>query len=136
MTLFDCFNTTNNDLTSPQLQEDILLGNLVESAPETNQLDTELPNGQLPLHFALREGKEDAVVHLLKLGANPLAKDRQGLTAIDYAIIEEHTDLLPLLFGKKATDDFVAAVNQQGSYWVSSAYSCRQVTELYAYSWR
>lgn len=48
-------------------------------------IDAESPNGSTPLMMAAHYGTTEAVQLLLEAGADPLLKNAQGLTAIDFA---------------------------------------------------
>ncbi len=48
-------------------------------------IDAESPNGTTPLMMAALYGSASAVKLLLEAGADPLLKNQQGLTAIEYA---------------------------------------------------
>ncbi len=60
-------------------------------------IDAESPNGSTPLMMAAMYGTPAAVKLLLEAGADPLLKNQQGLTAVDFARRAnraESTDLL------------------------------------------
>ena len=60
-----------------------------------------LPNGELPLHFAVRENKPEIATLLLDFGADPEISDYQQLTAIDHAVLMQNETLLSLILAKK-----------------------------------
>lgn len=64
-----------------------------------------LPNGELPLHFAVREGKAEIVTLLLKQGADPEAKDFQHLSAIDHAVLMKNETIFAHIVGHKIGKD-------------------------------
>lgn len=67
-------------------------------------LNTPLPNGELPLVFAVKEGAAPEVVKaLVTAGADPLKKDDQNLNAVEYAKLMKNDQLLAVLI-----DSFVA----------------------------
>jgi ankyrin repeat protein len=51
-----------------------------------NQRMSRNENNQLPLHFAVRKNRRDLVALLVELGADPLAADGSGFTAMAFAI--------------------------------------------------
>jgi len=61
-----------------------LMNTLIASGQPVN---AQLPNGQMPLHFAVLENNEDIIASLLKHNADPQIKDAQGLSAMDHAIL-------------------------------------------------
>lgn len=64
-------------------------------------LNQALPNGEMPLHFAVRLNKPDVVLALLKLGADPEIKDFQHLSAIDHAALMKNESMLANILGYK-----------------------------------
>jgi ankyrin repeat protein len=62
-------------------------------------IDAESPNGTTPLMMAAQYGTGPAVQLLLDAGADPLLKNQQGLTAIDFARRASRTEAI----------DFIAA---------------------------
>src|SRR3990167_8527718 len=65
-----------------------------------------LPNGELPLHFAVREGKVGCLIPLILRGADVLKKDFQNLTAIDHAILMNNVEACHLLIVFQLKDAF------------------------------
>lgn len=105
---------TNNQLLIPlqnislDFQNAIKQGNtdLIQKLLSNGFLvDNPLPNGELPLHFAVRENKPDIVLALLEQNANPEIKDFQGLTAIDHAALMGNEGILASILGKKIGKD-------------------------------
>lgn len=60
-------------------------------------IDAESPNGSTPLMMAAQYGTAAAVKLLLDAGADPLLKNQQGLTAIDFARRVSRTDAIELI---------------------------------------
>ncbi|KAG6452028.1 hypothetical protein O3G_MSEX007431 [Manduca sexta] len=57
------------------------------------------------LMAAAARGLSDMLQHLLQLGADPSAKDKDGKTAYDYAVEKQHTDCAKLLSTFNYTED-------------------------------
>lgn len=60
-------------------------------------IDAESPNGSTPLMMAAMYGTPQAVKLLVDAGADPLLKNQQGLTAIDFARRANRTESTELL---------------------------------------
>lgn len=60
-------------------------------------IDAESPNGSTPLMMAAMYGTPQAVKLLVEAGADPLLKNQQGLTAIDFAQRASRTEAVDLL---------------------------------------
>jgi ankyrin repeat protein len=56
-------------------------------------------HGMTPLHVAAYDGYFDVVHLLLRWKANPLVRDSVGQTALDYAVEQEHPDVVELIYG-------------------------------------
>lgn len=93
-------------LCSMKLQEAIVkkdakqIGKLVY-AHQDHLLVVPLPNGTLPLHFALRVAPLEVVSTFFQTGRHlkaVLMKDRDDMTAIDHAIISRSADKVKLIF--------------------------------------
>lgn len=83
-------------------------------------LNAPLPNGELPLHFAVKTNQLEIVEVLLKHGfdaekdpngielhsCDPESKDSFGLTAIDHAIHMGHREIAALLISRKIGKTF------------------------------
>lgn len=92
-------------LTPSDFQEAIKEGNIEiikKSIAEGLSVNDLLPNGELPLHFAICTNNQDAVQTLLEYDANPDIKNvDDGLNAIDLAILVENKNLLACILAKK-----------------------------------
>ncbi len=64
-----------------------------------------LPNGEMPLHFAIRTNQPEIVGALLAHGADPEIKDFQNLSAIDHAVLMGSENILATIIGKKIGTD-------------------------------
>ena len=62
---------------------------LIESSA---YIDAESPNGTTPLMMAAYYGTPQAVKLLLEEGADPLLKNKLGLSAMDFAMQTSHKD--------------------------------------------
>ena len=60
-------------------------------------IDAESPNGSTPLMMAAHYGTGPAVRLLLEAGADPLLKNQQGLTAIDFARRVSRTEAVEMI---------------------------------------
>ena len=60
-------------------------------------IDAESPNGSTPLMMASMYGNPETVQLLLDEGADPLLKNQQGLTALEFAKKAERVDSTALL---------------------------------------
>ena len=60
-------------------------------------IDAESPNGSTPLMMAAMYGTPQAVKLLIDAGADPLLKNQQGITAIDFARRANRTESIELL---------------------------------------
>jgi ankyrin repeat protein len=60
-------------------------------------IDAASPNGTTPLMMAAMYGTADAVKLLLEAGADPLLKNTQGVTAIDFARQVQKDDVVTLI---------------------------------------
>jgi ankyrin repeat protein len=73
-------------------------------------IDAASPNGTTPLMMAAHYGTPAAVKLLLEAGADPLLKNEQGLSAIDFAQKAERPDSAEIIAA------FVRALNPKGSW--------------------
>lgn len=60
-------------------------------------IDAESPNGSTPLMMAAHYGTPEAVKLLLEAGADPLLKNQQGLSAIDFAQQAKRQDIAEIV---------------------------------------
>lgn len=60
-------------------------------------IDAESPNGSTPLMMAAHYGTPEAVSLLLDAGADPVLKNQQGLTAIDFAQRAKRQDVAEIV---------------------------------------
>ena len=51
------------------------------------------PNGSTPLMLAAHYGRREVVELLLREGAEPLARNQQGLNTIDFAMLANRVDV-------------------------------------------
>jgi ankyrin repeat protein len=56
-------------------------------------IDARSPNGSTPLMLAAHYGRREVVELLLREGAEPLARNQQGLNAIDFAMLARRADV-------------------------------------------
>ncbi|HSX37478.1 MAG TPA: ankyrin repeat domain-containing protein [Chlamydiales bacterium] len=82
---------------------------LIDQGLSVNQA---LPNGELPLHFAVRLGKHDVVLALLKSGADPEVQDFQKLSAIDHAALMKNESMIANILGYKIGQDLKTVQEQ------------------------
>jgi len=76
-------------------------------------LSQPLPNSHLPLHYAIRQGKNESVrVMLQNPAVDLLAKDSDGLSSIDHAAISGDPKLFNLVLGKAIGNTFDAALQR------------------------
>ncbi|KUL85021.1 hypothetical protein ZTR_07820 [Talaromyces verruculosus] len=68
---------------------------LLSACPDA--VDVTNSDGETPLHIAATEGRFEAVVELLRAGANTLLQDVDGRTVLHIAVCKEHVDLVHLL---------------------------------------
>lgn len=73
-------------------------------------IDAASPNGTTPLMMAAHYGTAQATTLLLEAGADPLLKNEQGLSAIDFARRADHQDTAKLISA------FVRAHQPKGSW--------------------
>lgn len=97
-------------------------------------LNTPLPNGELPLHFAVRKNKPDVVITLLTHGADTEKKDYQGLTAIEHAVLLQNEEMVARILGHKigaSLEDVQGQIACKGT--ASHAARLKQKVQLISY---
>jgi len=78
--------------------------------PKNEPLElSRLPNGEFPLHLAVRCGYADIVELLVKNGVDPSIKDAQGLSAIDLAVQIGNKKLFTAILGTQIGKDVLEA---------------------------
>ena len=78
-----------------------------------NLVNSPLPNGQMPLNYAIRHGKLELVEAMFKeLKLQTQDKDFQGLTAVDHALITQDTKMIALVIGNTIGQVFDAAATK------------------------
>eukprot|EP01064_Diplonema_japonicum_P001649 TRINITY_DN1108_c1_g1_i1.p1 TRINITY_DN1108_c1_g1~~TRINITY_DN1108_c1_g1_i1.p1 ORF type:complete len:2630 (+),score=493.94 TRINITY_DN1108_c1_g1_i1:44-7933(+) len=77
--------------------------------------------GSTPLHRMAEAGHEKAVILLLRIGADPLARNKQKQTPAELAFAGKHTDLVHLLKPSQVLGE--AEMQKMRKYWRSSHYS-------------
>ncbi|MHB1768573.1 MAG: ankyrin repeat domain-containing protein, partial [Phycisphaerae bacterium] len=75
--------------------------------------------GETPLMHAAFHNDLAGVKALLHAGANPLAKDKSGLTVLDYATMGGNSKIIKLLLAGPARKD----VNYSGAFWTPLTYA-------------
>jgi len=83
----------------PDDGEQLNVEKLVQSTTDrsTNECDRLDKNGNSPLMLAAVQGNLDEVLSLLNKGANPVLKDKNGMTAINRAANKGHHKIVQLL---------------------------------------
>ena len=102
--------------------------------------NVKLPNGELPLHYAIRLNRPSVVKYFLEKGCvDPLMKDHQGLTAFDHAFISKNEKMIALVLsaslGKAIPESALLGQVEMGE-WQKLAQDIRdirspKVTELH-----
>merc|ERR1712190_349456 len=106
---------TFSDLTSAGVQRSSTLANGTEVPPKYEQVLKQVEkngwdvmdwkDGFSLLHWAARRGRADLCAHFLDLHADPAARDKHGRTALDYARISDHVNVVELLETRESTFD-------------------------------
>jgi ankyrin repeat protein len=74
--------------------------NTVEKILKITSLPKTLPNGEMPLHYAIRSGSSDVVKYFLcSARIDPFSRDHQGLSAFDHAYIMKNPKMIALVLG-------------------------------------
>ena len=86
---FALFKTSPSPIS--ELQNAIVKSDLVAlerlASTHSSLLSQKMPNGELPLNFAVQQRNELVVKKMLELNSDPSLKDDQHLNAIDYATL-------------------------------------------------
>lgn len=83
-----------------------------EMLKDPNLVMQALPNGELPLNYAIRQGHVDTVKWIASNYLYILdTVDHHGLTAIDHALISGKTEIAGILLGIKLNADFEAVTD-------------------------
>jgi ankyrin repeat protein len=93
-----------NDELSLDFQNSVKQGNIEQALHMIEQgllVNHPLPNGEMPLHFAVRSNRQEVIPSLLKKGADPEFKDFQNLSAIDHAVLIKNESMLACILGHK-----------------------------------
>ncbi|MFZ0565176.1 MAG: ankyrin repeat domain-containing protein [Chlamydiales bacterium] len=96
-----------------QLQNAIRSGDLelLKTSLKVANPNSPLPNGELPLHFAVRNEQKEAVQILMENGANPYERDFQQLTAVNHAFLQQSKDILVVLFRQSASKQLISELS-------------------------
>lgn len=88
--------TSHTDKSAEEFQKAISQGNVdvITQLGKENLLSAPLPNGELPLNYAVRQSQQASVHALLQLGANPTICDDQQLSAISTAYFKGSPQLI------------------------------------------
>lgn len=102
------FKNSASETPDSSLQTAILQGNSASIEALVGEIDVNkpLPNGEMPLHFAVCKNQLEAVKSLMLLGANPELKDHQNLSAIDHTVLMRNEKALAQILGIKLGKDF------------------------------
>ncbi len=87
-----------------------------------NQSD---PIGETPLMHAAFQGDLAGVTALLRAGADPLARDKSGLTVLDYAAMGGNSQIIKLLLAGAAKKE----VNDGGAVWTPLTCAAAQLND-------
>ncbi|XP_065835404.1 myotrophin-like [Oscarella lobularis] len=77
----------------------------VKALAPKNDLNKELLNGRMAIHFAADYGQADVISYLAEKGANVNVPDKHGITPLLSAIYEGHADCVKLLIKLGAKKD-------------------------------
>ncbi len=91
-----------------------------------NQSD---PIGETPLMHAAFQGDLAGVTALLHAGADPLARDKSGLTVLDYAAMGGNSQIIKLLLAGAAKKE----VNDGGAVWTPLTFAVAHVNDRAAW---
>jgi len=108
-----------------ELQQAIKQGNVrgMETSLKSEGwiINKPLPNGEMPLHYAVREEQEACVDALLQEGADIEVLDHQRLSALDHAKLMNNTSLLAHMIGYRMGHD-LKTINEQMQHKGSSSH--------------
>lgn len=96
---------------SPPLHQEIRNGSidgLRKQIVQGNSLSERDRNGLTPLLLAVKLGRREIAIELIKSGAEINARSRTGATALSMAVEKGYTDVVDLLLQRKALIDFQA----------------------------
>ena len=93
------------------------VSNLIQEGYYPRQRNTvlelpRLPNGQWPLHQAIRSGQPQIAAFLIENGVDPSLKDEQGLSAIDLAFLIGDRNLIVKVLGTQIGNEVLEARHQ------------------------
>src|ERR1700733_9574994 len=85
-------NSTNNITVELTFQNAIISGDTttIKQLAGEVPLSKPLPNGELPLNFAVQKNLPEVVKFLLAAGANATLRDDQQFNAVDYAALAKN----------------------------------------------
>eukprot|EP01059_Diplonema_ambulator_P005166 TRINITY_DN14911_c0_g1_i1.p1 TRINITY_DN14911_c0_g1~~TRINITY_DN14911_c0_g1_i1.p1 ORF type:complete len:2630 (+),score=799.92 TRINITY_DN14911_c0_g1_i1:112-8001(+) len=78
-------------------------------------------NGNTPLHRMAEAGHEKAIILLLRIGADPLARNKQNLAPAELAFAAKHTELVHLLKPSQVLGE--AEMQKMRKYWRKTHYT-------------
>lgn len=104
---------------------------LVSACPEAGDLTNN--DGETPLHIAASEGRVEAVIELLRAGANPLLQDVDGRTVLHIAVSKEQVDLVHLLLDGHYAQSLMRLSDSAGKTPLHQAVlqGCDQIIQLF-----
>lgn len=104
---------------------------LLSTCPEAVDLTNN--DGETPLHIAASEGRFEAVVELLRAGANTLLQDVDGRTVLNIAVCKEHVDLVHLLLDGHHGQSLIRLSDSAGRTPLHQAVlqGCDQIVQLF-----
>ncbi len=85
------------DSEEDRLKENILSEKIEEWQYSADFLNKPFFDGTLPLFFALRTDKKEAIKEMIARGADPFLEDSRGQSAVEYAVYMQKEDYLPIL---------------------------------------
>jgi ankyrin repeat protein len=96
-------------------------------------VDVTNSDGETPLHIAALEGRFEAVVELVRAGANTLLQDVDGRTVLHIAVCKEHVDLLHLLLDSHHGQTLIRLTDSAGKTPLHQAVlqGCDQIVQIF-----